>query len=192
MAERRPTEERRVQIAEAALRLISGKGVAKMTAQALAREVGIADGTIFRHFKDKAEIVRAAISHLEALLYKDFPPADPDPLARLRTFFVGRLELVQRMPTVFFAAFSDRLEEAAGEDGGLVRSLIERSHRFVHQCLVEAAEQGLIDRSLPPEVLTTVVLGTLQTNAFLSHRLQHKSRIDPEAVWQVIEKMMKK
>lgn len=191
MAARRPTEERRVQIAEAALRIISGKGVHKMTAQELGREVGIADGTIFRHFKDKAEIVRAAIGHLEGLLFKNFPPDDPDPLVRLRIFFVGRLELVQRMPTVFFAAFSDRLEEAAGEDGGLVRSIIERSQRFVLQCLKEASEQGLIDPSLPPEVLTTIVLGTLQSNAFLSHRLRSKSPPDPLVVWQVLEKMMK-
>lgn len=190
MSTRRPTEERRVQIAEAALRIISGKGVHRLTAQELGREVGIADGTVFRHFKDKAEIVRAAIGHLEAVLFKGFPPADEEPLARLRSFFVGRLELMRSMPSVFFAAFSDRLEEAAGDDAPFVRSIIERSQAFVRQCLAEAQERGQISRTLPVDVLTSVVVGTLQANAFAHHRLGKKSSLDPHGVWQVLEKML--
>lgn len=187
---RRPTEERRQQIAEAALRIISGKGVHRLTAQELGREVGIADGTIFRHFKDKAEIVRAAIAHLEGVLFTGFPPEADDPLKRLETFFVGRLALVQRMPSVFLAAFSDRLEEAAGEDGGVVRSIIERSQAFVRQCLVEAQERRQIDPSLSVEALTLVVVGTLQAAAFAHRRSGEKSKLDSRRVWQTIEIML--
>ncbi len=187
---RRPTEERRQQIAEAALRIISGKGVHRLTAQELGREVGIADGTIFRHFKDKAEIVRAAIGHLESVLFANFPPQAEDPLDRLRLFFVGRLTLVQRMPSVFLAAFSDRLEEAAGEEAGVVRSIIERSQLFVRQCLVEAQERGQVDPSLAVDILTLVVVGTLQAAAFSHRRSGDKSHIDPVATWQVIETML--
>ncbi len=187
---RRPTEERRQQIAEAALRIISGKGVHRLTAQELGREVGIADGTIFRHFKDKAEIVRAAIAHLEGVLFEQFPPQAEDPLERLRLFFVGRLTLVQRMPSVFLAAFSDRLEEAAGEDAGAVRSIIERSQAFVRQCLTEAQERGQIDRRLSPDALTLMVVGTLQAAAFGHRRGALKSQLDPTTVWQTIEIML--
>lgn len=188
---RRPTEERRQQIAEAALRIISGKGVHRLTAQELGREVGIADGTIFRHFKDKAEIVRTAIAHLESVLFANFPPAEDDPLERLQSFFVGRLTLVQRMPAVFLAAFSDRLEEAAGEEAGVVRSIIERSQAFVRQCLVDAQERGQIDRALSVEALTLVVIGTLQASAFAHRKAGGKSKADPLGVWQTLEMMLK-
>jgi len=190
-ASRRPTEERRQQIAEAALRIISGKGVKSLTAQELGREVGIADGTIFRHFKDKAEIVRAAIAHLEGVLFQSFPPEAEDPLDRLQLFFVGRLRLVQSMPSVFLAAFSDRLEEAAGAEAGLVRSIISRSQAFVSQCLQEAQERGDIASSLSLEALTLVVMGTLQAAAFASRRSGGKSKTDPVMAWQTIEKMLR-
>lgn len=189
-ASRRPTIERRQQIAEAALRIISGKGVHRLTAQELGREVGIADGTVFRHFKDKAAIVRAAIAHLEAVLFAGFPPADEDPLVRLRSFFVGRLRLVQQMPAVFLAAFSDRLEEAAGDDASSVRSIIQRSQAFVLQCLVEASERGQLLPGLPPPVLALMVIGTLQAAAFSRNRLGNESHIDPDSIWQALEKMM--
>ncbi len=43
-SKRLPTAERRPQIAEAALRIISTMGVRRLTSAALAQEVGIADG----------------------------------------------------------------------------------------------------------------------------------------------------
>lgn len=187
---RRPTEERRQQIAEAALRIISGKGVRRLTAQELGREVGIADGTVFRHFKDKAEIVRAAIAHLEATLFEGFPPQAEDPLDRLRAFFLGRLALVQRMPSVFLAAFSDRLQEAAGDEGGAVRSIVERSHGFVRQCLAEAQERGRIGAALSVDALTLVVVGTLQASAFSLHQRRNQHLLDPGTVWETIEILM--
>ena len=187
---RRPTEERRQQIAEAALRIISGKGVHRLTAQELGREVGIADGTIFRHFKDKAEIVRAAVSHLEGVLFEGFPPQAEDPMERLRVFFVGRLKLVQRMPSVFLSAFSDRLEEAAGSDAGLVRSIIERSQAFVRQCLTEAQERGQVDASLSVDALTLVVIGSLQAAAITHRRSSGKGHIEPALVWRTMEALL--
>lgn len=187
---RMSTEVRRQQIAEAALRIISSKGVHRLTAQELGREVGIADGTIFRHFKDKAEIVRAAIAHLEGVLFKSFPPEAEDPLERLQTFFVGRLTLIQRMPSVFLAAFSERLEEAAGEDAGVVRSIIDRSQAFVRQCLAEGQERRLIDPTLSLDALTLVVVGTLQAAAFARRRSSGKSVSDPIKIWQTVEIML--
>ena len=50
---------RRQQIADAALEVIAELGLRGFTTQAVAARVGITDGTIFRHFKDKQEIVRS-------------------------------------------------------------------------------------------------------------------------------------
>lgn len=191
--DRRPTEERRQQIAEAALRIISGRGVHRLTALELAKAVGIADGTIFRHFKDKGEIVRAAIEHLDGLLFQDFPPPQKDPIDRLEDFFVRRLKMVQKLPEVFLAAFSDRLEEAAGEEAsGLVRSMVERSQRFVQECLAEAQAEGLIDPKLSVHVLTRVVIGTLQASAFAQRHTRAKGKpLDPEQTWQTLEALLR-
>ncbi len=189
---RRPTAERQQQIAEAALRIITGKGVHRLTTQELAREVGISDGSLFRHFKDKAEIIRAAIGFLERTLFEGFPPQADDPLERLRLFFVHRLELVQRLPQVFLAAVTDRLEEAAGDDAGAVRSIIERSQAFIRKCLLEAEAQGLLRPGLSVDALTLVVMGTLQAVAFGSRRQPKKSHLKPEVAWQTIEIMIRK
>jgi AcrR family transcriptional regulator len=187
---RLPTEERRAQIADAALRIISSRGVHRLTAMELANEVGIADGTIFRHFKDKKAIVRAAIGRLEALLFEGEQPTQPDPLERLEAFFLRRLRLVQRLPSVFLAAFSDRLLEAAGDDAQLVHSIIERSTRFVRECLAEAQKKGVLGPTVDVDVLTTIVIGTLQASAFLTHR-SRRPKASAELTWQTLETLLR-
>lgn len=196
MAERRQsTTERRQQIAEAALKIISTRGVHRLTAMELAKEVGIADGTIFRHFKDKAEIVEAAIDHLSALLAEDFPEDIDDPIDRLQEFFVQRLQRVRKHPVVFRLAFSDRLEEAAGETSAAkVRKMMARSQDFVRDCLAEAQQRELLDSSLPLPALTLMVLGTLQATAVAvgSAGKGTVGDLAPGVMWGALEKLLRR
>lgn len=193
MAERRqPTSERRQQIAEAALKILSTQGVHRLTAMELAREVGIADGTIFRHFKDKAEIVDAAIDQLSELLGEDFPAAIEDPVDRLQEFFIRRLQRVRKHPVLFRLAFSDRLEEAAGEESGAkVRRMVARSQDFVRTCLTEARLHGLIDDAIPVAALTLMVLGTLQATALVVSSTNKGPELTPEVMWDALERLLR-
>ncbi|MHB8876175.1 MAG: TetR/AcrR family transcriptional regulator [Myxococcaceae bacterium] len=193
MASRRSGAERRTQIAEAALRIISAKGVHRLTAMELAREVGIADGTIFRHFADKAEIVNAAVDHLDALLGARFPPEGGDPLERLRAFFVERTTLVRRHPEILRLAFGDRLEEAAGESGvARVRRMVERTTAFIRSCLVEAQARKLVDPSLPVEPLVWMITGMMQASVLAAGRGRARPSASPEQTWRTLEALLRR
>lgn len=187
---RKSGDERRAEIAEAALKIISSRGVQRLTAVALADEVGITDGSIFRHFKDKRAIVRAAIERLEQMLFDQGLPGHPEPLERLGAFFLQRLGLVQKLPHVFFAAFSDRLAEAAGDDASLVHALVERSQRFVRECLEEAKGQGLIGADLSIDALGLLIVGTLQ-GAAISRQRARKAGPSPAQLWATIERLLR-
>lgn len=190
--ERLPTAERQRQIAEAALRILSTQGVRRLTAAALAEEVGIADGTIFRHFKDKGEIVDAAISRFEEALEGTFPPPEGEPLERLGAFFVKRLALVRKNPDLLRLAFNDRLAEAAGDEGAArVERLIGRSVTFVHDCLAEAQREGQVTRETPVMLLVWMVIGVVRgasatgTHAVPGH--EALSTTPPKKVWTILE-----
>ena len=55
--ERKPADDRRREIADAALRVIADHGLGRFTAVAMAREVGLTDAALFRHFPSKEAIV---------------------------------------------------------------------------------------------------------------------------------------
>ena len=167
MTRRLSTEQRQRQIAEAALELISRGGVGGFTTAAIAEEVGLAEGTIFRHFSNKQEIALAAISLLEERLEESFPDEDLPPLERLGLFMRHRLELVIAHRGVFRAFFSDQLGMAAGPEGvARMERIKNKSLQFLRQCLSEARAEGELGSTLAPEFLLRIIQGTVQAFLF--------------------------
>lgn len=181
---------RQRQIAKAALRILSTHGARRMTAAALASEVGIADGTIFRHFANMEEIVHAAIDVFEATLEDSYPPVDGEPLERLGAFFVQRLTLVRKNPELLRLAFNDRLAEAAGEGGAArVERTVERSVAFVHDALRDAQSDGLVTRDVPTMLLVWMVIGVVRGAATAPGKTM--SRASPRRLWTVLERFLR-
>ena len=166
MTQRLSTEERQQQIAKAALKLISEQGVGGFTTAALAEEVSLAEGTIFRHFPNKQAIVLAAIDQLEERLAESFPDEDMPPLKRLGTFMRHRLQLVVTHRGVFRAFFSEQLGMAAGDKGvAKMEKIKSESMDFLRQCLQDAADEGQLRDGVSPEFLLRIIQGTV--HAFL-------------------------
>lgn len=194
MSERRPTEERRPQIAEAALKIIGEKGLRNFTTAQLAREVGITDGTIFRHFKNKQEIVMLALERMQEVLQGGPVPTHPDPLRRLEQFFKGRLANVLGHPGIQTLVFSEQLAHAAGPRGARrVESMRAQSRAFIQGCLEEAAAQGLLRAGLEPEILAILVLGAVQSLVFLTREQPASTQAAKliGRVWGTIERLIR-
>lgn len=167
-----------------------------MTAAALASEVGIADGTIFRHFANMEEIVHAAIDLFEATLEDSYPPVDDEPMERLGAFFVQRLTLVRKNPELLRLAFNDRLAEAAGESGAArVERTVERSVAFVHDSLKDAQSDGLVTRDVPTMLLVWMVIGVVRGAATARARGaapgKALSNASPRRLWTVLERFLR-
>lgn len=161
-AARKSAEDRRREIADAALRVIAGQGLGRFTALAVAREVGLSDAALFRHFPSMEAIVDAAIDRVEELLFEGFPPADEDPLDRLGAFFRRRAAVIRQNPAVSPLVISDELAKGGSAHGlERVTGFRRRSASFVRACLAEAERERLLAPGLDPEAAGFVVLGSL-------------------------------
>ena len=189
MTVRQPTEERRRQIADAALKVIAERGLGRFTIQAIAAEIGVTDATLFRHFASKEDIVLAALDRVEERLFEGFPPEDTDPLVRLERFFRFRASLVGANPVIARLAFSEELPHAAGPRGAQqVESWKQRSLDFIVSCVDEAAAQGRIPRGLPVREVGVMVLGTLIALVRFGELAAGPAAAD--RAWSVIERMI--
>jgi AcrR family transcriptional regulator len=159
MTSRKSTEERRREIADAAIKIIGERGLREFTAARIAQEVGIKDGTIFRHFKDMNEIIFAVLARLQELL-APAPQSIGDPLERLESFVLGRLHSVTVQRGIQSLLFSDQLSHALGAEGlRRVAALRNRGREFVRSCLREAGEKGLLRKDLDIEGAVVLVTG---------------------------------
>ncbi|MFT3914886.1 MAG: TetR/AcrR family transcriptional regulator [Anaeromyxobacteraceae bacterium] len=159
---RKPTEDRRREIADAALRVIAARGVGGFTALAIARELGLSDAALFRHFPSKEAIVAAAIDRVEELLFDGFPPRDADPVERLGAFFQRRVLVIRDNPGISSLVAGDELAKAGSAAGvRRVAGFRRRSTGFVRECLSEAHGAGLLAPELGVEEAAVVLLGAL-------------------------------
>ena len=156
------TDVRQRQIAGAALELIAEGGLKAFTTRTIAERVGITDGTIFRHFKSKSEIMHAALDHLEELMFGGDEEAIEDPLARLEAFLRARFKLVASPHGVGRLVFSEQIMHAAGESGReRIRGWRDRNVALVLGCLEGLRSEGRLRPGLAPQALVPFVQGLL-------------------------------
>jgi len=181
------TEQRRAMIVAAALPLVAERGAAVTTSQ-IARAAGIGEGTVFRVFADKDELLDACVTEATdpghvlrelASISLDDPLADR--LAQAAEALRAHLE---RMGAVIGALHGTghRLERGAGErrasgdrrapegggqapegrpgGGGASRGR-EASMRATHEALVELIEPDRTALRLEPEKIASVFMGML-------------------------------
>ena len=82
---RKNREERRTEIAAAALKIVGEYGVAGATMARIAEEVGISGPALYKHFSGRAEILEAAMDLLLVRVVSWLDSSkNPDALERLR------------------------------------------------------------------------------------------------------------
>jgi AcrR family transcriptional regulator len=190
---RQSTDVRRRQIADAALEIISRDGLGRFTTAAIAAEIGISEGALFRHFGNKAAIVEAAVDLIEELL-GEFPlSSDADPIAQLGTFFRARVELMRRRPGVFRILFSQQLAQAASaESVARLRRMQQRSLQFVRSRLEQAAELGLLKPGLQVPALVLIIQGSALAVAFGATCDQTSVAAPTDQLWPTLESLLRK
>lgn len=190
----RPAKHSNERIARAALRLLARRGPREFTAQALADQLGMTPGALFRHFRSMSAIVDAVIQQMEAVLFLGFPPPEDDPLHRLGVFFRNRVGVIAAHPDLSRLLQSQHLGRVAGK--AMARRLAEfkrRSQQFVRDCIRCAAEQGRLNPRLDAEAAAVIVLGAIHA---LSHRGVRVVKAPAsgdmtEKVWRVLENMLR-
>jgi AcrR family transcriptional regulator len=87
-------EDVRDLILDAAERLLSRYGYTKMTMDDLAREVGVAKGTLYLHFPSKEEVVLSRIDRMVERVVaelREIAESNADPAVKLRRMLVTRV-----------------------------------------------------------------------------------------------------
>ncbi len=139
------SSDRRAQIIESALNLMSNRGVAGTTTARIAADVGVSEPALYRHFKNKQEIVLAALDEVSMrLILYTTSAADPDggDLERLRQMSSAFYDFVMSHPeetrTLFDAVSAVRDEEMRDE----VRNKFTQLLEVVEAVLRHGVERG--------------------------------------------------
>lgn len=162
---------RQLDIAHAALRLIDEVGPLGMTTSALAAEVGVTTGALFRHFKSKEEILSTCVhlltAHMrEAMMAKE---AEATALERLRGRLLRMAKTSGEIPGCTSMMFSTQLANVLPKEALMrIMTSISAGRERMLGTLREGQEAGEIRTDLSPEELAPVVMATMRHVIFLS------------------------
>jgi AcrR family transcriptional regulator len=166
------TEVRRQQIAQAALHIIAANGIKRLNMAVLARHVGMVPSAIYRHYRNKDQVLDAVLdfSHHRLLGNVASVKAQTDePLEQLRQLLGLHVRLIlehQALPRILFS------EEVYGdhqERKGKLRDTIQAYLSGV----ADIVRNGQFSRRIKPELNSDTValmfLGLVQPTAILWH-----------------------
>lgn len=158
---------KRTEIADAALRIIGERGIAALTTNALAQELGVSSGAPFRHFADRSEILEAVALRVEELILETFPPDTDPPLQRLLALLRARAQVIGGRQGIGRLMLSEQFAMALPDPAARrLRGLVTRTRAFLLAALEAAQTQGAIRSDLTSKALLPVVFGVLMNLVF--------------------------
>ena len=167
-----PRSRKRRRILEAATALFIRQGYRKTSMDEVAREAGVAKGTVYLYFKNKTDLLVHAVA-MEKFRYigdvLDVLTGDLPPREKLREYLRSALLLVSRMPLVSQLLQGDRELLAAMDDwnadmGGQVARI---QVAFVGHMVRRAATDHRWTRSEADD-RARVIMGLMWASSFLS------------------------
>lgn len=163
--QRRRSEIRKREILSAARKLIIRKGSEHLTVRAMAREVGLTEAAIYRHFRSKREVLLFLVDDiLDTLIAEVERAADGDGsilerLARIQEDHLSEIEQRRGMAFLVIAeilSFGDRRLNREVHDKLTV--YLER----VSALVAEGRTRGEIREDLDPQALARLLFGMIQ------------------------------
>jgi len=155
------------QIIDAAIRVFARNGYYNSRVSDIAREAGIASGTIYLYFKTKDEILvtlfREKMAEWVASVRREIA-AEHDPLAKIRKIVALHFKVLEENPEL---AEVVQVELRQGQKFFRGASAHEVSAYFdvINDVLEEGAAAGLIRRDLPLKVATKMLFGAMDQMA---------------------------
>lgn len=152
------------QILETAHRLLRELGYDRLTIDAVAREAGVARTTVYRRYRDKADLVSAAINTLRA-------PRDRSGSGDARRDLISHLDSVRRNYGVSLAGtllmeepYNPRLLELFRE------RMVTPQRRLVAETVKDGIERGQIRPDVDVERVLDLLLGAFFAAVFAAGR----------------------
>lgn len=185
---RESTEVRQQQITEAALHVIGLKGIRGATTVEIASAAGISEGNLYRHFRNKEEIIKSVIdkigSDLVAILAAVVEVSDP--LKKLEITFKRHLMYIEENVGIPRTIFSEETIVSNENLRARVKSNILKYFQGIKQIVEQGQKIGALDTEMDSQAITSMFIGTIHfaVTLWLMNNFTPKLTDDAEGLWK--------
>jgi len=161
---RRNTEVRRRQIADAARELIIKYGSEHITGRRIAKEIGITEGAIYRHFKSKRDILSFLIEDIEATLVADIErgmTSGATPLQVIDNTMKSHISSIEQRRGVTFLVIAEIISLGDKKLNRQASEVLNRYTGRIGDIISEGVKSGEIRDDVPPGTAAILLSATI-------------------------------
>lgn len=191
MRSRKTTEIRREEILRAALFIVEQQGLDNLNTNAIAALIQLVPSAIYRHFKNKEEIIAALIDFIGERLQQNLQQAttqEGTALERLKSLFELHVKLLQEEPAIprilYFLISSERNQE-------LKKKMLAEIDAYVYETkklLLQGKKAGEINPAVDVTAAAMMFLGMIQPLVILSQENKDVLAEYPQKLWQCYQR----
>lgn len=160
------TEVRREQITQATFNVIARQGVKGLTVAAIAKQTGISEANLYRHFKNKDDILRQAVENVGAGLLENLRriqgASSDEPLVRLRNLFRMHLGYIVENEGIPRLVFSEEIHLGNHEFREKLLNAINSYAQGVESFVREGQTKGSIHSEADASAVALTFIGMIQ------------------------------
>jgi AcrR family transcriptional regulator len=171
MAEKLETRIRQEQIVQAALALIAGEGLGRLSIARVARRVRVVPSALYRHFPNKDAIVDATLRAVQQRLLENVRAARGEAssaVEQLHGLFARHVSLITGNPGIPRLVFSDELFTGHNRRGGRMFQSIERYLAEVARIVRDGQRRREFRPDVDAAAAAMLFLGLVQVAGVLS------------------------
>ena len=175
-------QDKRNAIIETALKLFTERGFHGTPTSLIAKQAGVATGTLFHYFNTKEELINAIYLTCKENLVKEMKSGlEPDLLVKekIRRIWYNIVNWGVKHPEqfLFFLQFSSSpyITKLTKEEG-------VRYFQFTLEIIQEGQYKGIL-KGMPPELLLDLIAGLF--NAAIFHFVQHEEKTEDPDYWEM-------
>jgi len=160
------TAVRQRQIVDAARKVIIKYGSEHVTVKRIAKEVGISETAIYRHFKSKKDILSLLADHIEDSLVGDITRAAAkgyaSPLEVLDSVLRSHLSAIEQRRGISFQVIAEIISLGDKKLNKKITNIISKYISRLKDLLAEGVKAGEVREDIDPEAAATVLFGIIQ------------------------------
>jgi AcrR family transcriptional regulator len=193
----RTTAVRKEQIVTATKRLIIKHGSENITVRAIAREVGLSEGALYRHFKSKRDILLLLTDTIEADLLGDIKisnTASDSYLEILDSMLRSQLSAIKQRQGVSFQVIAEIISLGDKKLNKRCYEIITNYIEEIKYLLINAVKSGELREDLEPVGTALLFFGMIQGLVSIWALSNYESNLEEsyEKSWKVFRECILK
>ncbi len=160
-----PATERRSATVDAVVALAAHTNPSEITTTAIARQMGLTQGALFKHFPSKDAILESVMEWVADSLMARVDAALAEassPMHALESLFMTHIQFVVSHPGVPRIVFAELQRARPSGPRRVVDILLRRYGQRVSQLVSDAKARGEVDGAIDTEAAAVLFMGTIQ------------------------------